>query len=106
MAYLYILAFSTIHRYTIYIREIIIPNIDTPFSTFLFSLSIHAVKNKYVKNSAKKPNLQSAYTFICNKSILINTNNARKLAPENTSKAKYLGLIFCLQYLHFPPKKI
>ena len=26
--------------------------------------------------------------------------------PDNNSKIRYLGIIFCLQYLHLPPKNM
>lgn len=34
----------------------------------------------------------------------IDIANKTNTTPEKTSKIKYLILIFCLQYLHFPPK--
>ena len=39
------------------------------------------------------------------KPVKINAKTA-KVNPDNVSIMKYLGLIFCLQYLHFPPKNI
>ena len=32
--------------------------------------------------------------------------NSKNVKPEKISKRRYLGFIFCLQYLHFPPKNI
>ena len=32
--------------------------------------------------------------------------NKTKTIPDKISNSKYLGLIFCLQYLHFPPMNI
>ena len=39
-----------------------------------------------------------------NTSTLSNIPKIRKVNPDNNSSIKYLGLIFVLQYLHFPPK--
>ena len=47
--YLYILAFSTMHRYSIYIIDITIPYTFTALSMFLFSASIPTIKIINVK---------------------------------------------------------
>ena len=106
MAYLYILVKSTMHRYIIYIIDITIPYIETPFSTFLFSLSIPA--SNIMKVRYKAINEKSIILYIVNVSNLIPNKNANAInnVPDNISKMKYLGLIFSLQYLHFPLKAI
>ena len=39
-------------------------------------------------------------------SIFSESANNTNVNPDKISSIKYLGLIFCLQFLHFPPKNI
>ena len=106
MAYLYILVGSTMHRYIIYIIDIIIPYTETPFSIFLFSLSIPASRIINVRYNAMNEKSIIFNSVSVSKLIPIRNANNINNVPDNISNMKYLGLIFSLQYLHFPPNAI
>ena len=62
--------------------------------------------NKLTEYHQNNPNIKYTIFEISNVCIFIDMANKTKTIPESNSKMKYLGRIFCLQYLHFPPKNI
>ena len=51
-----------------------------------------------------KPKIRYTITdiLILSSPNLIDNANSTKIIPERSSNKKYVGLIFLLQYLHFP----
>ena len=94
------------YRYIIYIIDITTPYTETPFSIFLFSLSIPASNITNVRYKAINEKSITLISDIVSNLIPNKNANITNNVPDNISNMKYLGLIFSLQYLHFPPKNI
>ena len=72
----------------------------------VFLLSIPAINTINVKYNAKIHNQLLLTIVIFSIFNFIRIATAKNIVPDGASKIKYLGLIFSLQYLHFPPKNI
>ena len=51
-------------------------------------------------------NIDTYNDIVLEKLYLLNKDYFDNFYKDIDSNIKYLGLIFCLQYLHFPPKNI
>ena len=94
------------YRYIIYATSDIIPKLNTEVCIFLFSFNIPIIIKIVLKNKIPKIKVAIFEYSMLSKSISSRIAYSKNIIPDNVSIIIYLGLIFSLQYLHFPPKNI